>query len=171
MEKRVIVDSDGHAVPSAMLPDGKLPPDLYFMVADVWVINSKNQILLQKRSDNKPFQPSKWAMVGGQSIEGEDTRQTIAREFLEEMGIDLDIERCEKRMSYRTGRVWGDAYFTRQDIDLSTVTLQTSEVSEVGWFSIDEIEQMERQGVLFPHRWNYVRGIIQEIVNDELEKR
>ncbi len=170
-ERRVVLDADHNVMQLTIPSGGKLPQDLYFAVADVWVINSKNQILLQKRSENKSFQPGKWAMVGGRTIEGEDARQTIAREFKEEMGIDLDIDRCEKLAAYRTGNVWADIFFTRQDIDLSAATLQSSEVSEAAWFDFDKVDQMNQQGTLFPHRWSCVRGIIKEIIRNEMEER
>ncbi|WMJ86045.1 NUDIX hydrolase [Anaerocolumna sp. MB42-C2] len=59
-------------------------------VIQVWVINSKNELLLQKRSANKDSCPNMWYVSLGGHIESkEDNRQTIIREFSEELGLDI----------------------------------------------------------------------------------
>ncbi|MGD8190814.1 NUDIX hydrolase [Brevibacillus ginsengisoli] len=59
-------------------------------VIHVWVINSKNELLLQKRSKNKDLHPDKWYVsLGGHITSGEDNKQTIIREFNEELGLDV----------------------------------------------------------------------------------
>ncbi|KUP06861.1 DNA mismatch repair protein MutT [Bacillus coahuilensis m2-6] len=61
---------------------GKNP--LIMVVAGVIVVNEKNEILLQKRSDN-----SEWGFPGGYMEMGESLTETAKREVYEETGLTL----------------------------------------------------------------------------------
>ena len=62
----------------------------YHLGADVWIINSDNKILIQKRSSLKRLEPNVWAMTGGSVIVGENSLETIVREAKEELNIDIE---------------------------------------------------------------------------------
>lgn len=47
---------------------------LYHLGADVWIINSDNKILIQKKSPLKKLEPNVWAMTGGSVILGENLK-------------------------------------------------------------------------------------------------
>ena len=69
--------------------------------AEVWIINSENKILLQKRASGKKICPNVWAMIGGSVIMGENSKQTIVREVKEELNIDIDIDKLEFITKFR----------------------------------------------------------------------
>ncbi len=61
-------------------------------VIQVWFINSKKELLLQKRSANKESCPNMWCVsVGGHIESNEDERQTIIREVSEELGLEIQL--------------------------------------------------------------------------------
>src|SRR3989344_4323298 len=56
----------------------------------VWFINSKKELLLQRRSKNMEVFPNKWHIsVGGHINSREDEISAALRETKEEIGIDL----------------------------------------------------------------------------------
>lgn len=63
---------------------------LYHLGSDVWIINSENKILIQKRSQQKRLEPNVWAMTGGSVILEEKSKETIVREAKEELDIDIN---------------------------------------------------------------------------------
>ena len=66
----------------------------------VFLLNYKNQILLQKRSANKKLWPNLWDVtVGGHVDSGEFGRQALIRECKEELGIDI----CDDDIKYLVG--------------------------------------------------------------------
>ena len=55
----------------------------------VFVVNSKNEILIQKRSNKKDYYPGYYdASVGAQVRSGETYEQAAKRELKEELGVD-----------------------------------------------------------------------------------
>ncbi|MCI9246880.1 MAG: NUDIX domain-containing protein [Clostridia bacterium] len=63
---------------------------LWHKAVVVFIINSKNQVLLQKRSETKKLWPNMWDVTaGGHVLEGEMGFQALIREAKEELGIDL----------------------------------------------------------------------------------
>ena len=64
---------------------------LYHKAVVVFIINSKGQVLLQRRSPNKRMWPNLWDVTaGGHVSSGEFGFQAIIRECKEELGIELN---------------------------------------------------------------------------------
>ena len=164
METWDILDENGNLTGKTMNKGDEIvwQEGIYHPGADVWIINSDNKILIQKRSPQKKFRPNVWAMTGGSVIKGETALETLKRETMEELGIELDVSKAIKIKRYRTGNVWLDEYIVRQDIDLNKVVLQEEEVSEVKFATFDEIENLFQNNLFISNRWEYVRDEIKE---------
>ncbi len=172
MEIWDIYDKEGKITGKTMKKGEKVPEGYYHLGADVWIMNSKNEILIQKRAPLKRS-PNVWAMTGGSVIKGETSLQTIKRETLEELGIKLNIENARLIKHYRTGEVWLDTYFVRQDIDLKDIVRQESEVSEVKWATYKEIEELFAKNQMMANRWEYVRNLMKvlQYIGKEVEAK
>lgn len=164
METWDILDENGNYTGKTMEKGDKLvwQEGVYHPGTDVWIINSENKLLIQKRSPQKKFQPNVWAMTGGSIMRGETALETLKRETMEELGIELDVSKAIKIKRYRTGNVWLDEYIVRQDIDLNKVILQEEEVTEVKFATFDEIENLFQNNLFISNRWEYVRDEIKE---------
>ena len=166
MEIWDILDENGNLTGQTMQKGDKKvwQKGIYHQGADVWIINSENKILIQKRSSQKKLQPNVWAMTGGSVIKGETSLETLKRETFEELGIELDIQNAIKINRYRTGNVWLDVYVVRQDINLDGIVIQEEEVSEVKFATYDEIEELYNHHQFMENRWEYVRVEIKKII-------
>ena len=59
----------------------------------IWIINSKRELLVQRRSANKDIYPNKlYISVAGHPVSGEDEIESIKREFEEEINVKLDTK-------------------------------------------------------------------------------
>ena len=114
----------------------------------IFIINSKNQVLLQKRSDSKKLWPGMWDVsAGGHVLAGEFGFRAVMRECEEELGIKLDKNDITFVGATTSTNLKGDVinnhfneyYIVHKDLDPSTLKLQTEEVSEVKWIDRDEI--------------------------------
>lgn len=163
-----ILDEKGNFTGRTM-NKGKVPEGFYHQGADVWIINSQNKILIQKRSHQKRLSPNVWAMTGGSVIKGETSLQTIERETEEELGISLNMKNIKLIKRYKTGTVWLDIYLIIQDIDLQDIVMQEEEVSEVKWATYKEIEEIFNNNQFIENRWEYIRDIIKEFVTRQVD--
>lgn len=165
METWDILDEEGKITGKTMQKGEPIQKGYYHLGADIWIINSENKILIQKRSPKKRQAPNVWAMTGGSVIKGEMSLQTIQRETKEELGIVLNKEEIQFIKRYKTGEVWLDTYMIRQDIDLDDIIMQEEEVSKVKWATYDEIEELLNKNEFLENRWEYVREFIRDLFN------
>lgn len=150
MEYWDIYDKDGNFTGRKKGKYEKWSKDEYHLATEVWVINSKKQILIQKRSDKCEILPGMWALTTGRVVSGETTRQGCIRELREELGINASEDECKLVKSYlknRLGMIW-DIYFIRKDIELNNITLQKDEVSRAKFVDTDEFRQMLKEGIM-----------------------
>lgn len=114
----------------------------YRQSVHTWIMNSKGEFLIQKRSPNKKTFPNMWSQTGGGVDEGETTLQATLRECNEELGISIDLNNIELILSFKRKFDFVDVWLVKQDIDISDIVLQEDEVSDVKWASIDEIREL-----------------------------
>lgn len=165
MEIWEILDEQGNKTGKTMVKGESFRKGQYHLGSDVWIMNSDNKILIQKRSPSKRLDPNVWAMTGGSAINGEDSITTIKREALEELNIKLNESDLELVKKYKTGTVYLHVYFSNKDINLDDIVMQEEEVCDIKWASYDEIEEIYNNGQFMKNRWEYVRDLIKKRVN------
>lgn len=117
----------------------------------VWVMNSKNEILLQKRSKNKDICPNVWYVsLAGHISSQENNEQTIEREFLEELGLDVKFSDVKYLYTFheintfenRTiiDNEFDDVYLLKRDLNINDLILQEDEVEEVKFLNYTEFK-------------------------------
>lgn len=121
---------------------------LWHKAVAVFIINSKKQVLLQKRSKNKKMWPDMWDIsAGGHVIAGEFGFQAIIREIKEELGLNIKKEEitfigCSKSINKKEdilNKHFNEYYIVTKNIDEKNLNLQKEEVSEVKWINKEEI--------------------------------
>ncbi|MCI9063254.1 MAG: NUDIX domain-containing protein [Clostridia bacterium] len=121
---------------------------LWHRAVALFIINSKNQVLLQKRSPNKKLWPNMWDITGGGHVlAGEFGFEAVIREMKEELGIDLDKNDLLFLASMLSENIKGDIinrhmnefYIVNKDVDETKLELQEDEVAEVKWVDKNEI--------------------------------
>lgn len=153
MEKRDLYDKKRNLTGETIYKGEVVPEGLYIVVVLIYIQNSKGEFLLQKRSKRKN---GLWATTGGHPKSGEDSIHGILAEIKEEIGIELNPQKLEKYYGGRSEkeRVFWDDYYIKMDIDnIEELELQEEEVEKVGWFSIDEIKQMNESGNFFKNHY------------------
>lgn len=168
MEIWDILDSNGKVIGKTMVKGEPIPVGYYHLGADIWIINSENKIFIQKRSPKKRLSPNVWAMTGGSVIKGESSKDTIERETMEEIGIKLNTNQAKLLKKFKTGTVWVDTYFIRQDFDLKEIKMYEEEVCEVKWATYDEVEQIFQEGNFIEDRWEFARNIVKDIIDTKI---
>lgn len=113
-----------------------------------FIFNKNGDVLLQKRSANKKLWPNLWDITaGGHVLAGEFGYQALIREMKEELGVDVSKDEIMYLVGSTSTNVKGDiinnhfneCYIVTKDIDISKIKLQEEEVSDIKWFSKQEI--------------------------------
>jgi len=113
-----------------------------------WIMNKKGEILLQRRSADKPRNPNKWSKTGGHVDSGESVEDAIRREVKEEIGIDIPKEQIEILEIFKS-KDSNNKYFAYNflfvvDYKIEDYILQKEEVAEVKYVTIEEMEQIKK---------------------------
>lgn len=143
-------------------------PGFYHKPVWVWIINSKNEILVQKRSPYKKNQPNLWDMPSaGHVIAGETSIHGAVRETYEELGIKTNESDYKFICEYIYDEFWEIAqiYLLKLDIDISDLVIQKEEVSEVKWLSYEEFKKLFYSNEFVPYDNDY-RELVLKMLKD-----
>lgn len=116
----------------------------YVIGVNNWIVNSKGEFLVQKRSMQKRNNPGKWSSTNGLRAIGEESIETCMRETNEELGIDssnCDINFIYSKIAGESLMV--DIFLTKLDVDLNNITIQKEEVDEIKWVSKEELLKLD----------------------------
>lgn len=122
----------------------------YRQSVHTWILNSKGEFLIQKRSANKSNHPNMWSQTGGAVDTTELPIDASLRECYEELGIKLYKKDAELILSFKRKFDFIDVFLIRTDLDISNLKLQEEEVQEVKWVNKKELEQMLENKLLVP---------------------
>jgi isopentenyldiphosphate isomerase len=161
MELYDILDDSGAVIGKAGRDEIHRGDKLLHGVVHLLVFNDQGQLLLQKRSPAKIIEPGKWdTSVGGHIDAGETVEQALPRETEEELGIRNPL--CERLYSsIMETDIERELVATFRCIWNGPIAFNPEEISEVAWFTPEEVESMLGAGVLTPNfeqEWdNYLR--------------
>ena len=126
----------------------KISDGEYHIVEEVWIINSKGEILLTQRSKYKEDYPLLWECTAGSIVKGESTIEGALREVKEEIGLELDIKDLIHfgNKVDDTHHAIVDKWVVRKDILLSDLKFADGEVQDAKFVSKEEFEVMMNQG-------------------------
>lgn len=127
-----------------LLKDGE-----YHLVVHAWLMNSRGEFLLTKRTSNKGF-PNMWEMTGGSALAGDDSITAAVREVKEETGLTADPSRAERIFTFKRKDSFVDVWLFRQDFDLDDVILQEGETCDKMYAGKAKLKELHDSGDLVP---------------------
>lgn len=139
LELRDLYDKNGNITGKTYYKGEPVPDGFYSMVVMVVIRNQEGKFLMQKRSLNKG---GDWGVTGGHPKAGETPIQGIITEVKEELGLDFSNENFIEFDSGCDGKDCYKMYFVNKDVDIASIKIQEEELSEVRWFSMDELKSM-----------------------------
>nr|WP_255723322.1 NUDIX domain-containing protein [Sporosarcina sp. ACRSL] len=119
------------------------------MVVSIWIVNSKQEVLLAKRHPDKHY-PNMWECPGGSALAGESSLDAALREVREEIGINLPSDKGKLIKSDRRKNDFRDVWLFHHDFSIEETVLQPEEVIDAKWVSILELKSMFNDGLVVP---------------------
>ncbi len=124
----------------------------FHIVVQAIIMNSKNELLISKRAENKGF-GLMWEFNGGSVLAGETSLEGIIREVKEELGIEFTKKEAiffKEILGYKISPNFKDMWLFRRDIDIKDIAFPDRETIEAKWVSIDEFMKMFENKEIIP---------------------
>lgn len=122
----------------------------YRISTHIWVVNSKKQILIEKRSEEEDMFPGMWAQIGGGVKAGDTSKDTVFNECIEELRLTVKKEHLFYIGSYTRIRDIVDVWLVNQDVNIHDLKLQEAEVAEVKLVTFEEFDKMIEEKQVVP---------------------
>lgn len=121
--------------------------------AHVWIMNSKGEVLIQKRSPNKDSHPNMWDIsCAGHVTAGDDAITTATKELKEELGLEIPSEKIEHLLTVKSKSVTNggtfinneiqEVFLIKMDIDVKKLQIQKEELSDVKFAKLEDLDNM-----------------------------
>ena len=158
-EQITLVDEEDHVIGAIRRGDRSYAT--IYRATNLWVTNSRGQILLAQRQFDKEQGAGKWGpAAAGTVAAGETYRQNVYREAAEEIGLTgIAFAAGVKSFVARPGRYryFRQSFTAQADWPLSRFQLQKDEVAAVAWIDRDELlrelESAPRKFVVSARDW------------------
>ncbi|MFA5830130.1 MAG: NUDIX domain-containing protein [Candidatus Gracilibacteria bacterium] len=140
----------------------------------IWIYNSKGEVLLQLRSEEKYTFPNLWDISCAGHVDlNEDPKTSALRELKEELGLTVDpqnlkfrnIEREQKSSGKFKENEFCYVYLLKFDGAASDLVLQKEEVQQVQFLTPQQIEKELKINPTNYAPHNYWPEILEEIQN------
>ena len=164
-ELRDLYDINSERTGKTCYKGDSIPEGYYPMVVMVVIRNSKGEFLMQKRV---PSKGGDWGVTGGHPKSGETPLQGIVTEVKEELGLDFSNENFIEYDSGCDGKDCYKMYFVNKDVNLQDIKIQEEELSEVRWFSMEELKHMVTTNKLNENQMACFNKVVNYIENKKL---
>jgi isopentenyldiphosphate isomerase len=134
-----------------------LNDDEFILIAHLVIFNSRGEMLIQKRKEDKKDWPGCWDITSGGGVRaGESSFEGALREVSEELGISVSLEDTRPLFTICYPIGFDDYYIITKDISLDEITIQPEEVTDVRWASYDEISEMAKNKSFVQYRKGFI---------------
>ncbi len=141
---------------------------LWHRAAHIWILTSKGELLIQKRSIKKLSSPGMWDIsAAGHLSAGETQIEGAIKEIGEEVGLEVTPEELiflgtTKQSSVQNNGTYfnnqfSDIYVLRRDVRVEELKIQESEVDEVKLIPWEEFQKLVQNNDpdVVPHSQEY----------------
>ena len=143
----------------------------------VAIINEKNEILLQQRSEKKEKNAGLWDISAAGHIScGQDSLSAATREINEEvsvnLGFNVEVKEFRFMYSFRKQQVFKDDFIENQFYDFfilrqsglnkKSIKFQESEVQDIKFVTISELNELRNSGEIVE------RNEVYDVLNEYL---
>lgn len=111
-----------------------------------WIINDKDELLIQQRLSTAKKSPNMWETTSGGAIAGDDAVSGTLRELEEELGIKENKKDLKFIGSYARINDYVEVFLLKSNISVDELKLQEDEVQAAKWVSIPTFESLIESG-------------------------
>ena len=149
MNKWDLYDKNFNKSDKVINENDDIPDDLYHYSVNIWMVNSKHQLLLVRNTLNYNIHyPGFWNSVNGNVLSGEAPIECCIRSVNDKIGIELKEEDFEK-LDTKTRDPYHyiyETYVVKKDINLSEIKFNDETCVQAKWVDLKEVYNMIENG-------------------------
>lgn len=150
MELLDIVDENNNLTGEKLDRKAVHEKGLWHREISVFIMNEKNEMLVQKRASTKKFYPNTWSLCAGHIDAGEQPIKSAIRELEEEVGlvatenelISIGIQKTSKARDEVINNHFKYIYLIRTNNKLEDYKIQYEELSGLRYITIEELKKI-----------------------------
>lgn len=123
--------------------------NLYHLTVNVWIINSRNEILLLKKAMNYDLRyPGHWTSINGNVESGHNSIDTVYKAVYEKVGKDIkkdNIVELGKDLRNPYHYIY-NTFVIYKSLDIDSIVLNSQYFSKAKWADAKELENMILNG-------------------------
>jgi len=168
-DKYDVLDEGGHKTGDLLELRSIHAQELWHEVTNVWVMNTRGELLMQLRAPNMELSPNVWDVTIGTHLRpGEEPVMAGIRALKNELGIEIASEEFKQLFNIlcanpmpngRTHKVLGHVYMVQKDIDLTQLSYDPEKITKFAWVPLNtlmaEVGSTDLQNKYFPRANNY----------------
>lgn len=146
-----------------------IPDGMFHYSVNVWIINSKKQVLLIRNTLNYNIHyPGFWNSINGNVLSEEEPSNTCIRAIEKKIGLKIDsseLKKVDTRLRDPYHYIY-ETYIVNRDIDLNSICFVDNTAVQAKWIDLKELYNMIENGeiawVLIPRIEEYVIPLMKE---------
>lgn len=164
-----VLDENGHRTGQIMDRKTVHQKELWHGVANVWIVNSKGEILMQLRGPGMELAPNVWDVTIGTHLRvNENPMQAALRALDTELGLRMtpddlkhlfNIQCANPMPDGTTHKVLGHVFLVHRDLDFAELRYDPQKITRFAWVPMDalvnEVGSEETKNKYFPRANNY----------------
>lgn len=144
-----ILDEQGHKTGQILDRQTVHAQQLWHEVVNVWVINSRSELLMQLRAAGVELSPNLWDMTVGTHLRPDESPQDAALRALkhefdlavtpEELKHLFNIQSANPLPDGRTHNVFGHVFLLHADLDIAALTYDKAKIADLAWVPLNQL--------------------------------
>lgn len=164
-----ILDEQGHSTGQLLTKGAVHEQELWHSTVNVWILNSRSEVLLQLRGEKVELNPNTWDVAIGTHVRpGEDPTDAALRCLQTELGVTVtkdqlkhlfNIQSANPTASGGVHRTQGHVFLLKRDIPIEDFTYDHDKIAGLIWKPLvtvmGEVGGTETAASYYPRTGNY----------------
>lgn len=144
-----VLDEEGHKTGKLLDRQAVHDQELWHEAVNVWIINSRSEVLLQLRGPKVDVNPSVWDVAVGTHVRpDEDPTESALRCLKDEMGITITADNLQHLFNIQSAnpveggkmhKTLSHVFLLKRDINLDDFTYDTEKIATLVWRPLLEV--------------------------------
>ena len=168
-EEFEVLDDEGHATGQVLSRADVHEHELWHSTVNVWILNSRGEVLLQLRGPKMELNPDTWDVAIGTHVRpGEDPTDSALRCLETELGVTVtkdqlkhlfNIQSANPTEGHRLHRTLGHVFLLKRDININDFDFDPQKIDMLIWRQLidvmSEVGSTDKASSYYPRAGNY----------------